>query len=79
MVKLLVESGAQIDNKDKVSTEPSAIIVLSLSQSPPPPHTHTLSRSPSLPLPSVGHALVIASLFCSKFSVKGVEVVGMCA
>ena len=52
VVKLLVDSGAKIDNKDRVSTEPSKVlsivIVLPLSPSPPPPPPHTLSVPPTL-------------------------------
>ena len=51
VVKLLVDSGAQIDNKNKVSTELCMMLhcdsSLTISISPPPPtHTH----SPSLRL-----------------------------
>ena len=66
VVKQLVDSGAQIDNKDKVSTEPcmvlhcdsSLTISISLSHSPFLP-----LLSPSTPLSPVDLALVYVSLF----------------
>ena len=69
VVKLLVDSGAQIDNKDIVSTEPFMVLhcdsFLTISISPL--HTLTLSLSLALvPYPAhfpVGNALVVVSLF----------------
>ena len=51
MVKLLVDSGAQIDNKDKVSTEPCMVLHCdnSLTISTFPPLSHTLPPSHSCP------------------------------
>ena len=67
MVKLLVDSGAQIDNKDKVSTELCIVLhcdsSLSISIFLLP---LTLSHSPSLPLSPlspVALTFVVASLF----------------
>ena len=80
MVKLLVNSGAQIDIKGKVSTEPFMVLrrdsSLTISISSPLTLSHP---SPLSLLSPMDLASVIASLFCSNFSVKGLEVVGMCA
>ena len=82
VVKLLVDSGAQIDNKDEVSTEPCMMLhrdsslTLSICL---PSLSHTLLLSCSCPSLSPLPCLVIASLFSSHYSVPGVEVVGMCA
>ena len=66
MVKLLVDSGAQIDMKDNVSTEPSIVLRLVsslLSVSPHIPLSLSLSLlSPFLFFSTVGHALVIVPL-----------------
>ena len=54
VVKLLVDSGAQLDYKDYVSTKLSLVLYCDISSiistpppPPPPPHTHTPSISRS--------------------------------
>ena len=83
VVKLLVDSGAHINNKDKVSTEPSMVLhrdsslmhylhsPLTLSHS----SSFTLLSSSSL---SCGYCFNYCLSLLSNFSVKGVEVVRMC-
>ena len=75
MVKLLVDSGAQIDNKNEVSTKLCMVlhcdssVTIYLHLPPPPPHSLTLFLPPTLvPLSPVDVGLV-----------KGVEVVGICS
>ena len=71
VVKLLVDSGAQIDNKDKVSTEPCMVLhcdsSLTISIFPLP---LTLSHFPSLPLLSPPLSpLPCGSYFCCCLSI----------
>ena len=75
MVKLLVDSGAQIDKKDKVSTEPCMALHRdsSLTISIFPHHSFTFSLPPTLvpvsPLSPVDLALLFFSLsMCLSFS-----------
>ena len=46
MVKLLVDSGAQIDNKDNVSTEPSMMLLCDSFLTSPTPHSLILADPP---------------------------------